>query len=239
MGLARSVSPGWVAMNCMRRVSGATVRHHMIIAIEGASAAGKTTWCREHFPDQHVTETSENISAPELFSDPTQVAIFWVNHATENWRRALEIEKQHDVAVCDGDPLHLYFSWALWKSGALGGQLFDTERDLYRDAFAHQRIGFVDHVLWIEVSEEELHRRASADKIRRRKRHEMYLTLVPWMKAWFQERQRILPQTVHALETSLDIESLAPLSISERYEMRRFDEMVNSISSHSRFQRRD
>lgn len=202
----------------------------MIIAIEGASAAGKTTWCRSHFPHQHVPETPNNIAAPDLFSDPPAVAAFWVNHAIQNWRRALEIEQQHGLAICDGDPFHLYFSWALWKSGTLGRELFDVETRLYRAAFKNGEIGLVDHVFWIEVSADDLRRRASADTARKRKRHELYLALLPWMKTWFEERERTLPGTVHDLEGNFDPNSLPPVPNASRYNLQLFDNLLQSLS---------
>ena len=184
----------------------------MSVAIEGASAAGKTTWCRRHFP-QHVAEAPENIAAPDLFADPAEVGKFWVNHAIANWQRALALERQHGVAVCDGDPFHLYYSWALSKSGALPSDLFEIEASLYRDAFRKQQIGFVDHVLWLDVATEELRRRALTDPTRRRKRHEMYLALVPWMRLWFADRESVMPGTVHTLRDVCRIEALE-LSLS-------------------------
>jgi hypothetical protein len=180
----------------------------MIVAIEGASAAGKTTWCRLHFPDQHVPETPENIFAPDLFADPAAVGKFWVNHAIENWQNALALEIEHGIAVCDGDPFHLYYSWALWKSGAVTSDLFEIESILYRDALHQQQIGFVDYVLWLDVPIEELRRRARSDFTRRRKRHEMYLSIVPWMKSWFGVRESVLPGTVQLLREGLRPEEL-------------------------------
>src|SRR5579863_4023897 len=168
----------------------------MIVAIEGASAAGKTTWCRAHCPGVWVDETSPNIIAPDLYDDPFVVGRFWVQHACVNWQRALELERQHGTAVCDGDPFHLYFAWALWKAGELDGRLFEIESELYRTALEERRIGFVDRVLWLEVPIDELRRRSAADATRHRKRHELYLRLVPWMKAWFDLRERRAPGTL-------------------------------------------
>jgi hypothetical protein len=107
----------------------------MIVAVEGPSAAGKTMWCSAHCGDLLVREAPENIAAPDLYADPAAVGRFWVDHYGENWQRALAIEREHGIAVCDGDPFHLYFAWALWKAGALDQRLFEIERELYREAF--------------------------------------------------------------------------------------------------------
>lgn len=200
----------------------------MIVAIEGASAAGKTTWCRSHFPD-HVGETPQSIAAPSLLVDPELVASFWVCHAMDNWTNALEIEQRYGFAVCDGDPLHLYFSWALWRAGTMSSTLFEYESELYRKAITNCHIGFVDYVLWIEVPEDELRRRAQSDKSRQRKRHETYLGLVPLMKSWFAAREKVLPGTVNALYDGMLVEELPPLSRSKRYETGVLDHMLAGI----------
>lgn len=196
----------------------------MIVAIEGASAAGKTTWCRRRFPD-HVSEAPETISAPDLFTDPAEVGRFWVNHAIENWRKALALEREHSIAICDGDPFHLYYSWSLWKSAALTSELFEIESALYRDAFNKQQIGFVDHVLWLDVPGEELRRRTQTDSTRRRNRHELYLALVPWMRSWFATREAVLPGTVQALHEEFRIEELNPAVAPHRYDTRMIDKI--------------
>lgn len=203
----------------------------MIVAIEGPSAAGKTTWCRSHFPDCHIAETPANIVAPDLFADPAEVGQFWVNHAIVNWRKALDIERKHDLAVCDGDPFHLYFSWSLWKSGAQGRELFDIESVLYQVAFDRQEIGFVDHVLWIDVPQAELRRRAHADTRRRRKRQEIYLALVPWMKTWFATRELAMPGTLRTLRDDIRVQELKPAPGSCRYDTSVIERMLAHIAT--------
>jgi hypothetical protein len=202
----------------------------MIVAIEGASAAGKTTWCRRYFPD-HVSEAPETIAAPDLFANPAEVGQFWVNHAIESWQKALTLEREQGIAVCDGDPFHLYYSWALWKSGALTPELFNIESALYREAFNKQQIGFADHVLWLDVPGEELRRRAQADSTRRRRRHELYLALVPWVRSWFVIRESLLPGTVHALQDEFRVDELNPAANTHRYDTRAMERMLALIGN--------
>jgi len=201
----------------------------MIIAIEGPSAAGKTTWCRTHSSHSWVEEAPCHIAAPDLYADPADVGRFWVDYNAANWQRALELEGEHGIAVCDGDPFHLYFAWSLWKSGALERKLFDIESKLYRDAFEQQRMGFVDLVLWLEAPEDELRRRAQADTLRKRKRHEIYLALVPSMKAWFAARGEILPGSVRQLNGDFRLEELAVHASPGRYELGLFSGMLDRL----------
>lgn len=202
----------------------------MIVAIEGPSAAGKTTWCLSHAPHNCVEEVAENVVAPDLYADPVEVGQFWVNHAIKNWQRATAIKREHDIAVCDGDPFHLYFSWALWKSGALSKTLFEVESALYRSAFERKQIGFVDHVLWLEVPTDELRRRALSDDTRRRSRHELYLTLVPWMKAWYRTREQFLPGTVRNLPNILSLRDLPRGSHPSRYDPQLLDSLLRELN---------
>jgi hypothetical protein len=203
----------------------------VIAVIEGPSAAGKTTWCRSHFPDITVRETPADIAAPGLHDDPAEVGRFWVEHAIDNWQCALRIESEHGLAVCDGDPFHLYYSWALWKSGALPKTLFDIESGLYRRAFQEKLIGFADHVLWLDIPIHELRRRAQADPHRLRKRHEMNLALVPWMQAWFEHRERLLPGTVRELTHELNVDMFAAAHPSLRYDTASMEELLVALSS--------
>ena len=203
----------------------------MIIAIEGPSAAGKTTWCRTHCPNAWVEEAPYHIAAPDLYADPAEVARFWVQHNSDSWRRALELEQQHGVAVCDGDPYHLYFAWSLWKSGALDAKLFEIEHTLYREAFEHRQMGFVDLVLWRDAPADELRRRAQGDTVRKRKRHEIYLALAPWMKRWFAARESLLPGTVQVLSDDFRIEDLKPVVNQCRYDAQLVDRMLAAMSA--------
>ena len=179
-----------------------------ILTIEGPSAGGKTTWCRKHFPQGFVEAASENLQAPDLFADPREVAAFWVEHNIQRWHNALEIEKREGVAICDSDPLKLYFSWALWKANALDSALFDIEVKLYRQAIEDRRIGFADFVIWLEAPIDELRRRAKADTTRRRKRLELYLELMPWMNAWYAAREHVMPGAAREWSAAPRLEDL-------------------------------
>jgi hypothetical protein len=150
----------------------------MIVVIEGPSAAGKTTWYRTNCPDLLAENAAENVAAPDPYDDPQTVAQFGVECNAKQWQTALQIEKQKGIVVCDGDPLHLNFSWSLWKTGSLPRNLFDAELPLYLRAMEESRMGFADLVLWREAPLEELRRRAKSDSTRRRRRHELYVSMI-------------------------------------------------------------
>ena len=205
----------------------------MIIAIEGPSAVGKTTWCREQCPGRFVEEASPDIPAPDLYADPNRVAEFWVRFAVTRWQEALRIEEeqqQDGIAVCDGNPLHLYYSWALWKSGALPETLFAAETRLYRHAIQERQLGFADLVFWLDAPLAELRRHAAEDAGRRRRRHEINLGCVPWMKAWFRERERLLPGSVRPCPTALELQSPpVQMALHQRYSTTIFDRLIAAL----------
>ncbi len=207
----------------------------MIIAVEGPSAVGKTTWCRTHFPQVLVEAAAEKICAPDLYEDPGEVARFWVEHNAGLWQKALQVEKRERLAVCDTDPLHLYFSWSLWKAGALKKELFDAEVPLYRRAMEQRRIGFADLVLWREAPVEELRMRAKLDRTRRRRRHRLYLSLIPWMRAWFDARTRIFPGTVRPWAEAVSPEhfSVTSAGVSRRYDANGLDAILSDLNEPS------
>src|ERR1035438_1026156 len=203
----------------------------MIMVMEGPSAAGKTTWCRTHCPDLLGGNASENLAAPDLYDEPQAAAHFWAEFNVKQWQSALQIEKQKGIAVCDGDPLHLYFSWALWKAGSLTRNLFDAELPWYRRAIEEGRIGFADLVLWREAPLEELRRRAKSDSTRRRRRHELYLSMIPWMKIWFAARARVLHGTVRELSHQFHIEGFRAFPPSScRYDATVLNSMVRIVT---------
>jgi hypothetical protein len=202
----------------------------MIVVMEGPSAAGKTTWCRTHCPELLAENASENLDAPDLCDDSLKVARFWAEFNAKQWQAASQIEKEKGIAVCDGDPLHLYFSWSLWKAGALARDLFDAELPLYRRAVEERRMGFTDRILWREAPLEELRRRAKSDSTRRRRRHELYLSLIPWMRTWFAAREKVLPGVVREWSERFRLENVRSFHASpRRYDVAAFDQMIKAI----------
>ena len=178
-----------------------------------------------------VPEAPETIDAPNYKEpDAAAVAAFWVDHNTKAWQTALQFERETGIAVCDSDPLHLYYSWALWKSGAISSALFEIELPLYRRAVAQGQLGFADLVLTLDAPVAELRRRAQADATRRRRRHETHLTLIPWIQLWFRARERVLPGTVRQWTDGLRVRDLAAHSPpAHRYDPTVLDRIVDEL----------
>jgi hypothetical protein len=130
----------------------------VIVVIEGTSAAGKTTWCRTHAPALTVPEEPPG---------------------RERWRRALEIERSHAIAVCDTDPAKLYYDYALWQTGRLEAAAWQAQCDATRVAFAAGELGLADLVFFAERDRETLERHRAGDPSRSRHRFELHVELQP------------------------------------------------------------
>ena len=86
----------------------------MIVVIEGISAAGKTTWCRAHWP-AFVREAPPPAEAPDRASTPAAAARYWAERNAQRWRAAQAREAIDGIAVCDSDPFKLHYVWSLWR----------------------------------------------------------------------------------------------------------------------------
>lgn len=203
----------------------------MIIAIEGPSAAGKTRWSRAHCPQNLIEEASKDIVAPDLYADPLVVAEFWVNHNISRWQNARHIERERGVALCDSEPFNLRFSWSAWKAGIIDRALFDIEFPLYRRAVEDRKMGFADITLWMDAPLNVLRQRAADDATRRRKRHETYLRMIPWMRAWVEAKNLVLPGSLREWSESTRLEDLTAGAISRRrYDAAVVDEMIERLA---------
>lgn len=69
----------------------------VIVAVEGPSAAGKTTWCRKQ-PWPVVAEYVPTGGEPDG-SDQDRQAAYWVEVNSGRWQQALELEDQRAVVL--------------------------------------------------------------------------------------------------------------------------------------------
>jgi len=109
----------------------------VIVAVEGPSAAGKTTWCRAT-GGQFVAEYIPTGQEPDG-SDPAEQATYWAQVNAQRWTQALTLEGTTGVAVCDSDPLKLHYSWCLAAVGAEPVTRFEHKFAAVRDRSASTR----------------------------------------------------------------------------------------------------
>ena len=84
----------------------------MIVAVTGPSAAGKSTWCRQHYRADVIEEHSPTGCVP-LATDLASQAAFWCAVNVGRWDQAIRREQVSGLAVCDDDPMKLHYTWSL------------------------------------------------------------------------------------------------------------------------------
>lgn len=114
----------------------------VIIAVEGPSAAGKTTWCRAS-RRRFVAEYSPTGQEPDG-SDAMEQAAYWARVNAHRWMQALALEDASSDAICDSDPLKLHYSWCLAAVGVEPITRFEHEFAAVRQMFAQRRLGFAN-----------------------------------------------------------------------------------------------
>ena len=163
----------------------------MIIVAEGASAAGKTTWCRKMPRDQVLFEgePAANPAPPgasdRLPPDPLAVAEYWASENARRWSTARAISERCGWVVCDTDPFKLHYSWTLWVTGLSSLEYWQRSLEFSRQAFADGRLGLPDLVFFADVDADTLRRQKSADLMKTRSRHERHIRISPSLKRWY------------------------------------------------------
>jgi len=199
----------------------------MIVVVEAISAAGKTTWCRKHAEGQLVAETfPEDRHAQPALGRAT--AEYWTEWNTKRWREALSVEQSTGCAVCDTDPLKLYYVWGLFRIGEIPESQWHLMLDSTRRAIAGRRLGFADLYIVNEIEPDIARLQRDRDTTRIRDRFELHLRLQEPLLTWYR-----------ALEASLGghviwgLPSVFPdnqiLSNNLRYDLRKFHELISSL----------
>lgn len=167
----------------------------MIVAVEGPSAAGKTTWCRRYGGDAVVPEYVPTGREPSD-ADPDAQADYWVDVNVGRWAAAGSVERTVGVAVCDSDPLKLHYSWCLARVGAGSVERWERELRAVRRAFEADRLGFADLVLVSVPDLETLRVRKAGDLTRTRRSFELHAQLREPLREWYRAVERLEPGRV-------------------------------------------
>jgi hypothetical protein len=155
----------------------------VIVAVEGPSAAGKTTWCsRRRRPV--VAEYAPTGREPDG-SDEDGRAAYWVAVNSGRWREAVEHERRSGVVLCDSDPVKLHYSWCLARIGAGATSRFEHELAHTRAAFAREELGLPDAVVVSIPSLELLVQRRRGDPTRSRRSFELHARLAEPLREWY------------------------------------------------------
>lgn len=166
----------------------------VIVAVEGPSAAGKTTWCGQQ-PWPVVAEYAPTGNEPDS-ADEDHQAVYWVRVNSGRWQRALQLEEEHQVVLCDSDPLKLHYSWCLARIGAAPWSRFERELHYVREAVIAECLGFADLVLLSIPPVDVLRSQKVSDSGRRRRSFELHARLAEPLREWYSAVERAEPGRV-------------------------------------------
>ncbi|GAB3840184.1 hypothetical protein ACFPIJ_34020 [Dactylosporangium cerinum] len=200
----------------------------MIVAVTGPSAAGKTTWCRRHHPENLVAEYAPTGAEPDD-GDLSAQAAFWSAVNCRRWQAAVARERASGLAVCDDDPLKLHYSWSLVRIGAASPELWTFEVAANRAAIAAGRLGFADVVLVSLPSVEELRRRRDGDPTRQRRNFALHVRLAEPLREWYQALELAAPGRVRWELPSDGLPAVLPAARADRYDPAVFDALIAAL----------
>lgn len=200
----------------------------MIVAVEGLSAAGKTTWCRRAAAE-FVAEYAPTGNEPDGNGTARQ-ARYWTDVNKARWSQALGLEARDGVAICDTDPMKLHYSWCLARIGAAPASRFARELARVREAMSHKQLGFSDVVLVTMPDEETLRLHKNGDTTRSRRSFELHAKLRGPLIEWYQGLNRLRPAQV---VWELPEDGVGSISGStpcpDRYDVRVLDSLIREL----------
>lgn len=196
----------------------------MIVAVEGPSAAGKTTWCRR-YAGRFVAEYAPTGREP---TDAEALARHWVRVGARRWAAALELQRIDGVAICDTDPVKLHYSWGMAALGLAPRAQFDRELAVTREAFRSGRLGLADAVLVALPDVQALRRQRDGDPTRRRRNFAAHVQLREPLEQWYRALDRLDPGRVF-WELSVDGLPKLPAPRADRSAVSLLDALIAEL----------
>jgi hypothetical protein len=198
----------------------------MIVAVEGVSASGKTTWCRRHAPEATVPEYVGPVSA----GDAIERAQFWARVNAGRWQQALELERATGVAFCDTDPIKLHYTWCLWQLKRLDDEEWYQTVRANRHVMSRRALGFPDRILLLEPDDDTIRAQRDNDDSRGRHNFELHLSLKALLRRWYQTLEELAPgRVIINPQTLTSVPELAPRD--DRYDLDVFEKLIDELSS--------
>lgn len=115
---------------------------------------------------------------------------------SERWQRAIDLERQDSIVLCDSDPLKLHYSWCLARIGAAPWSRFHHELRHVRTALEAGQLGFADMVLVSIPPLHVLRGRRAADTTRQRRSFDLHARLSEPLREWYSAVERAEPGRV-------------------------------------------
>jgi len=155
----------------------------VIVVIEGPSAAGKTTWATTHALNNVIAETGP--ASPPSDGSDDDLARFWSDLNCRRWMRALEVESEFALALCDTDPLKLHYDYCLARLGRVTWDRFEAGISATTEAIKQNRLGLADIVLVSIPDDRTLALQRDSDSTRGRSNFDLHRLLSPALRDWY------------------------------------------------------
>lgn len=166
----------------------------MRICIEGPSAVGKTTLCRELESKVGAYVLDETIIKPIAGLSPFEEARFYLKEELNRWKVSEEMNREFPYVIFDTDPLKsLWFNWSLGYENCMSLQELD---DFFQQAFSANRIGFCDLYMILNTSDAELHRRKTHDRLRERNEFHWVSCANSFRQRYYEYLSKLYPDNV-------------------------------------------
>ena len=203
----------------------------MIIVVEGASGAGKTTWCLTHAGANALLEAlPDHATVP---AEPQAAARFWVERNVARWEEVLAREARGGLVVVDTDPFKLHYVWTLLKTGQASELQWTAQRDAARAGFVAGRYALADLFLVSDVDDATLRARREADPSRTRRNFERHVQLHDALLRWYRAIDRLEPGRV---VFGLPADGITPAMVAKGKRARRsglelFDQLMSELAA--------
>lgn len=167
-----------------------------ILCLEGASAIGKTSTCRELEKSYNAYIVPE---VNKLFQRPSNATQLWYfEKQIQRWRIANEMMSTHELVVFDGDPLQPL--WYNWCYDFIGWQPLSDIIDFFRSYLVKEEFGFPDAYIILHASESELRTRKENDIINKRGKFETHLQFIHPQARYFNNLNELVPGYVRNIK---------------------------------------
>ncbi|HEX5727309.1 MAG TPA: hypothetical protein VFX98_17690, partial [Longimicrobiaceae bacterium] len=171
-----------------------------VLALEGASAVGKSTTARA---------LADALSAEAVLEDDARFTGPYLERHLALWRWVAERSRAGRTVVLDGDPFKAL--WFGWVYPGEGWTPLDALEAFYRPLLMRGEVAFPAGYALLEADEAALRTRRAGDPTRRRRRFEKHLRLVEPLRRYFAALEALSPGRVLFLRAESVAESVAAL----------------------------
>jgi deoxyadenosine/deoxycytidine kinase len=213
-----------------------------IITLEGPSGVGKTTTARA------FCEVRSAVRVPEvnkLFDTTQEDSITWYyERQCDRWHRAVELEKEYDTVILDGDVFQpLWYNWSIQSLPEDERTLSEVASmesicDFYQFKLSEREVGFPDRYYVLMADEQTLRRRKANDETRIRHNFGAHVKIIEPQKAYWESLQSLsteLLQFIHATsvaetQAQLQHDDWSEKNHAHRWSVELLDALTNWLS---------